>query len=140
SGHLNGVIRGFRLDPVVTIPPSTETTARPGPRPNGWSNTNTTISMHATDRSGSGVKQIQFSLSGAQTLSLQTVAGSDASTTIVAEGTTTLTYFATDNAGNVEPLQSLNTSIDKTAPAISGMPGAGCNLWPPNGTMVKVAT
>ncbi len=32
-----------------------------------------------------------------------------------------------------------STVVDTTAPAISGMPAAGCVLWPPNGKMVQVA-
>jgi hypothetical protein len=31
-------------------------------------------------------------------------------------------------------------NIDKTPPVISGMPAAGCTLWPPNHKLVQVAT
>jgi hypothetical protein len=48
-----------------------------------------------------------------------------------------LTYFGTDNAGNIETAKSITTKIDKTPPVttVSASPSV---LWPPNGGMVKV--
>jgi len=60
--------------------------------------------------------------------------------TISAEGLTTLTYFGTDNAGNVEQAKTLTVQIDKTPLVISGMPAPGCALWPPNHKLVAVTT
>jgi hypothetical protein len=123
------------------IPPTTDANASPNPNANSWNNTNVTVTLNATDNpGGSGVKEIQFSLSGAQNAPLQTVAGSAASVTISAEGTTTLTYFATDNAGNQETAKTLTVRIDETPPVISGMPAPGCSIWPPNHKLVQVAT
>jgi hypothetical protein len=97
------------------------------------------INLSAVDNpGGSGVKAINFSLSGAQG-GAGGVAGSNAAVTISAEGTTTLTYFATDNAGNQEAAKTLTVRIDKTPPIISGLPAPGCTLWPPNHRMVQVA-
>jgi hypothetical protein len=62
------------------------------------------------------VKQIHFSLTGAQTGS-GVVADSAASVDIAAEGITTLTYFAVDNADNQEAPQMLVVRIDRTPPA-----------------------
>ena len=46
-----------------------------------------------------------------------------------------------DKAGNVEtPSRTASFKIDATPPVISGMPAAGCSLWPPNKKMVTVAT
>ena len=59
-----------------------------------------------------------------------------ASLTISAEGVTTVTYFAVDRAGNAEAPRTLRVSIDRTPPAITGMPAASCSLWPPNNKMV----
>ena len=126
---------------VDNIPPSTIATASPGPNINGWNNTNVAVNLSATDNpGGSGVEQIQFALTGAQSLGWQTVAGNAASVTISAEGTTTLSYFATDNAGNQETANMLTVRIDKTPPVISGLPAPGCTLWPPNHKLVQVAT
>ena len=210
-------IHGFVRDaPADTIPPGTTPTTSPGPNANGWNNTNVTVTLNATDNpGGSGVKQIQFSLSGAQSGG-GVVNANTASVVISGEGTTTLTYSAQDNAGNAEPQKTLiiqidktppgagavaspkpngnswnntnvtvtfsgtdavsgidfctgaitllgegagqsasgtctdkagNTSapaaatinIDRTPPVISGMPAAGCSLWPPNHKLVQVA-
>jgi len=125
-----------------TTPPVTTATASPGPNSSGWNNTNVTVTLNSTDSEsgGSGVKQIQYALSGAQSVDTQTVPGSTGSVTISAEGMTTLTYFGTDNAGNAEQSKALTVQIDKTPPVVSGMPASGCALWPPNGRMVQVAT
>jgi len=125
-----------------TTPPVTTATALPGPNTNGWNNTNVTVSLNSTDSEsgGSGVKQIQYALTGAQSVDTQTVPASAASVTISAEGMTTLNYFGTDNAGNAEQSKALTVQIDKTPPVVSGMPASGCALWPPNGQMVQVAT
>ena len=36
----------------------------------------------------------------------------------MAEGLTTLTYFARDNAGSLEPPKTLEIRLDKTAPLV----------------------
>jgi 6-phosphogluconolactonase len=124
-----------------TIPPTTVATPVPLPNANGWNNTNVVVTLTATDNpGGSGVKQIQYSLSGAQIVTLQTVLGNTVQVTISAEGTTTLTYYGTDNAGNVESPNTLTVKIDKTPPTISGLPAPGCTLSPPNHKFVQVAT
>ncbi|PYU52746.1 MAG: hypothetical protein DMG48_05580 [Acidobacteria bacterium] len=122
-------------------PPVTTATASPGPNANGWNNTNVTVTLNSTDSEsgGSGAKQIQYALSGAQSLDAQMVPGGTASALITAEGMTTLNYFGTDNAGNAEQSKALTVQIDKTPPVVSGMPASGCTLWPPNGRMVEVA-
>jgi glycosidase len=106
------------------------TTATPSSNPNGagWYSGSVTVTLNATDNTGgSGVAQIQYSLSGAQTGSA-TVPGSAASVTISASGTTSLTYFAVDNAGNIGPSLTLPVNIDATqpviVPSVSGTPGA----------------
>lgn len=118
------------------------TTAQLTPLPNGsgWNNSNATVTLHALDNPGGKVKQIEYSLTGAQTVAATVVAGDTTSIVMSAEGVTTIRYFATDLAGNVESTQSLAVKIDKTAPTIFGMPKAGCSLWPPNHDLVQVAT
>ena len=101
------------------------TTASPSPAANaaGWNKTNVTVDLSATDNAGgSGVKEITYSASGAQTIASTTVAGSSVSgISITAEGTTTLSFFAKDNANNTEATKTLEVKIDKTAPTISDL-------------------
>jgi hypothetical protein len=140
GGNLDGFVAKINGG-VDNISPTTNATASPGPNGNGWNNTNVTVTLNATDNpGGSGVKQIQLALSGAQNSGLQTVAGNTAAVTISAEGTTILSYFATDNAGNQETAKTLTVRIDKTLPVISGLPAPGCSIWPPNHKLVQVAT
>src|SRR5207302_16325 len=84
-----------------------------------------TVNLSAVDNAGgSGVKQVSYSLSGAQT-SGNVVAGNSAAVTVSAEGTTTLTYFATDNCGNQETTRPLVINIDKTPPTVTYAGNAG---------------
>ena len=78
------------------------------------------VSLTATDNAGgSGVSQITYSASGAQTISPTTVNGASANIVITSEGETTITYFASDNVGNVEVAHTLMVKIDKTEPSIT---------------------
>lgn len=124
-----------------TIPPVSMATASPAANAAGWNNTNVVVTINSSDNEagGAGVREIDFSFTGAQTGS-GSVPGSTATVTISAEGTTTLTFFAIDNAGNQESPKTLTVKIDKTPPVISGLPGAGCSLFPPNDKLVDVGT
>src|SRR5207245_746305 len=123
---------------VTVIPPSTDSTppattaiATPTPNANGWNNSNVTVALSSVDNpGGSGVKQITIALNGAQPGSA-VVPGDTTSVSLTVEGITTVTYFGTDNAGNQEAAKTLTLKIDKTPPAISGLPIA-CTLSPPN--------
>ncbi|HKV64044.1 MAG TPA: hypothetical protein VJO16_19210 [Candidatus Acidoferrum sp.] len=146
AGQTQGSVNGTDFTTIAysrpdTTPPVTTAIASPGANSNGWNNSNVTVTLNSTDseNGGTGVKQIQYALSGAQSLDTQTLPGSVGSVTISAEGMTTLTYFGTDNAGNAEQSKALTVQIDKTPPVVSGMP-SGCALWPPNNKMVQVAT
>jgi hypothetical protein len=141
TGNRDTTISVLLQSPVDNLPPTTTAISSPSPNSYGWNNTNVTVTLNATDNpGGSGVKQIQFSLSRAENTSLQTVAGNTASVTISAEGITVLTYFATDNAGNQETAKMLTVRIDQTPPVITGLPAPGCTIWPPNHKLVQVAT
>src|SRR5206468_62124 len=87
-----------------SVPPTTTATADPSPNAAGWNRSNVTVTLAATDNDGgSGVQSITMTASGAQPLAPMTVNGASTSLTVSAEGTTILSYFATDKAGNVEP-------------------------------------
>jgi len=104
--------------PPIIVPEITGTLGN-----NGWYTSNVTVSWMVSDPE-SGIA----SSSGCATTSLT------ADTAGV-----TLQCSATNGAGlSASALRSIK--IDTTAPVISGMPAAGCTLWPPNGRMVQVAT
>lgn len=111
--------------PAVKIdktPPLATTSVSPTPNSNGWNNTNVTVSFTGTDiLSGiaSCSPQVVFSGEGAN----QSASG-----------------ICTDAAGNTsQPATVSHINIDKTPPTISGMPVAGCSLWPPNKKLVQIA-
>src|SRR5262249_24529608 len=114
-----------------TTPPRTRASASPHPNAKEGNRTNVTVALSATDNiGGSGIKQISYSLSGAQTAG-SVAAGTSTSVTASTAGTTTLTYFATDNAGNQEAARTLTLNIDKTLPTTkaSASPSPNANRW-----------
>jgi hypothetical protein len=120
SDGVNNVIRVLDNTP----PTLTFGTPVPAPNANGWNNTSVTVPFTASD-TGAGVASTNPAsplLLSAQGLAVSSV------------------VTATDQAGNSARYISPSVKIDYTAPVISGMPGAGCSLWPPNGKMVQVAT
>lgn len=82
----------------------------------------------ATDNQ-SGVRNITFSTKGAVNISQQTIAGSTKKLFIILDGKTTITYFATDNWGNVETLKTVTVSLDMLPPiataSLSGQQNGG---------------
>jgi hypothetical protein len=65
------------------------------------------------------------------------VSGNSTIFSITAEGQTTITFFAADNANNVETAKNVTLNIDKTKPNVN-ITATPSTLWPPNHTMVKV--
>jgi len=112
--------------PDVT-PPITIAQLSPLPNAAGWNNTNVTVTFTSTDNAGgTGVKEIHFTLTGAQSGS-NIVSGSSTSVTISAEGTTIVTFFGIDNAGNQEAPNTLTVRIDSTPPSVNC--GSPDGLW-----------
>ena len=103
-----------------TSSPVTSIGLSPAPNTAGWNRTNVTLSLSATDPDGvADVAAVHYSAAGAQTIGATAVAGSSASVVVTAEGVTTVTYFAVDNAGNPEPPHAQVVRIDMTLPTIS---------------------
>jgi len=102
---------------VDTTSPTTVAVSSPPANSNGWNNTPVQITLTSQDNAGgSGVQQIQYFLSGAQSISTQTVSGSTATIAVVVQGTTTLSYFSTDFAGNQELPKTLTVMINEAPP------------------------
>jgi hypothetical protein len=125
--------------PDVTPPTTTATLSTPS-NANGWNRDDVTVTFSAVDNGPnvSGLDAIHYTLAGAQ-LGGGTF-GSNGSVRISAEGVTTVTYYATDRAGNAEAARTIRVAIDRTPPVIAGMPAEGCSVWPPNKKMVTIAT
>jgi len=109
----------FTYDPD-TVAPTTTALAAPAPNGAGWNSTDVTVSLSAVDEPcGTGVQSITYSAAGAQPIPPTTVAGSSASVVISQEGVTTVSYNATDVAGNVESTKQVTVRVDKTPPVIT---------------------
>jgi hypothetical protein len=103
--------------------PTTTASASPAPNANGWNNTPVTVSVSADDGAGSGVQ------------SITTTPGS----LVATEGVTTVTYFATDVAGNAETAKNLVVRLDMTAPVITVPASVTADATDPAGAIVNYA-
>lgn len=111
-----------------TTPPVTTATGGSG----NWYNANVISTFSATD-SCSGVKEIHYTVTGAETV----VLGSSVSVVITSEGINTITYYAVDNAGNIESPNSFTVKIDKMPPTLNLNTNPSI-LWPPDHKMIDV--
>ncbi|HEV2124837.1 MAG TPA: hypothetical protein VGW38_18980, partial [Chloroflexota bacterium] len=102
-----------------TVAPTTHASVTPHANSQGWHNASVTVSLTAQDNlGGSSVKEITYSASGAQTVPATTTASASASLTLTVEGQTTISFFAKDNAGNVEATKTLTVKLDATPPKL----------------------
>jgi len=88
-----------------------------------WTRFNVSVNLSAADvAGGADVKEITYAATGAQTIPSTTVPGASATGILfTTEGTTTLTFFAKDNVGNLESTKTFTIKIDKTAPTIEDL-------------------
>ncbi|MFF1336523.1 IPT/TIG domain-containing protein [Streptomyces sp. NPDC058290] len=121
----------FTYDPDATAPTVTASIS-PAPNGAGWNTTSpATVTISAADGScGSGIQKITYSASGAQPIGSTDVSGGGASVPITTNGVTTVTYAATDNAGNTSAPQTITVRLDTVAPSITIVrPAAGTYLY-----------
>jgi len=113
-----------------TTPPSSTASIAPPASAFGWHAGDVTATITATD-ADSGVERIDYSVSIGPQTAIGGAAAAVAPVTVTSEGDNTLSYFATDVAGNVEPSKSETIRIDRTAPSIaaSRAPAANANGW-----------
>ena len=101
--------------PPDNIPPATEITLLGTSGKNGWYVSDVQATLKATDNEGgSGVAGTDYSLDGGATWNEYL-----SPFTIAKEGTATINYYSTDNAGNSEATETRTLRIDKTAPSIA---------------------
>jgi parallel beta-helix repeat protein len=143
DGDGNGVasidIGAYEAPLLDRTAPVTTAAANPGPNAAGWNTTSVNVTLNATDNAaGSGVKNINYSLTAGTVNNSAVVTGNSAAVTISAEGISNLNYFATDNAGNIEATKSLTIKIDHTAPVTAATPSPAANAGGWNATNVTV--
>ncbi len=128
--NLYNSANGLPCEICDNVAPTTNFARSPNANLAGWNNSNVTVSLSTTDNTnGSGVREIVYSASGAQTIALTTASGASANLSITAEGITTVSYFARDNAGNTETVKTLTVKIDKTAPVLTSSATANGNPY-----------
>jgi len=101
-----------------------------------WSASGMAVALKAVD--ACSIKQITYALSGAQTGGA-TVTGGLANVTVTAPGSSTLSYYATDSAGNKENVRTLPLFIGGTQGVPYACSPALTNL-PPHGTVTAQGT
>ncbi|MBU4077834.1 MAG: PxKF domain-containing protein [Euryarchaeota archaeon] len=112
--NMSWVNHTARSAPLDTTPPVTVANLTGSISNNGWYISNVQVSLMATDNEGgSGVNKTEYSFDGAN-WSTYTVP-----LTVTNEGTTSVYYSSTDNAGNVESAKNRSISIDKTPPQVT---------------------
>ena len=106
--------------PDDVLPPITTATSDPAANAAGWNNHDVTVTLSAVDDpGGSGVASITYSVEGPAPAAPRTVLGSTATITVDAEGINTITFSATDNAGNAEAAQTKVVRLDKSDPTVT---------------------
>ena len=124
--------------PSDLIPPVTTATVSPPQTVDGWNNSDVSVTLSAADNGGgSGVKQITFAVAGAPDVPATTIAGDTAVVSIAAEGTSRLSFFATDNAGNAAPPSVVDIRIDLTGPRVTPPPNQRARQTTKGGTEVN---
>ena len=120
-----------------TVAPSTTLTTSPAAPDgsNSWFKEAVGVTLTATDTGGTGVASTSYTVDGGST---QTYSGPFAISTA---GTHTVTYWSTDNAGNVESTHSATIKIDLAAPVSSAaVTPAPQNGWYASPTVTLSAT
>lgn len=99
-----------------TTPPVATITSSPAANTAGWNNTSpVTVTITAQDGpAGSGVASITYAIDTGTPVTINTAA---TTFPVTADGNHTVSYSATDNAGNASTTQTLTIRIDTAAPA-----------------------
>jgi hypothetical protein len=135
AGDFDGFIAKI-VDAADRTAPSTTASANPAPNAAGWNNSSVAVTLNAADNEGgSGVQSITYRINGDAP---STASGATASFTLSLESVNTITFNATDNAGNAEASKTAVVRIDKTPPSgtLSLSPS---RLWPANHELVTIA-
>jgi hypothetical protein len=127
SGKKNFRVAVYVPPEVVpdTQPPSTTVHVSGTQGSNGWYISDVTVELIAIDDL-SGVKAINYSING----EANNISGDKATISLSNDGVYTISYYAVDNAGNIEAEKSIIIGIDKTPPTVT-VTATPNILWPP---------
>ncbi len=112
--------RSAAVNTDSTPPTISVTSISPTPNGSGFNNTSpVTVNLAAVDNTGgSGVANIKYAVDGGSAV---TVNAATAAVSVSGNGTHTVSYFATDVAGNSSTPQTQTVNIDTTAPTVSSV-------------------
>lgn len=120
--NFTGNVDAFRINDTVynfdgdNVAPTTTATLSPPANSSGWVRLPVNVDLDATD-DRSGVAGISSTLTnGTDTYGPLDTAGDHETLHILDEGEWTLTFAATDVAGNTETTKSVDVKLDRTAP------------------------
>ncbi|MBI4393849.1 MAG: Ig-like domain-containing protein [Euryarchaeota archaeon] len=114
---IGGVLAGLgplAAADVDTTAPVTTSSVSGTQHSSGWYTSNAVVTLSATDDI-SGVKATYYRWNGGNRIGYNPTTGLN----VPAEGTTVITYWSEDNAGNAESTQTLTIRVDKIAPAVA---------------------
>ena len=135
AGGFDAFVAKLSADAPDLTSPRTAATTIPPANPAGWNQGPVIVMLNAADNAGgSGIESIAYSINGAAPV---VVSGAAASLTFSAEQVSTLTYRATDQAGNVEAPKTLKVRIDATPPS-GTVALAPRTLWPADHRLVRI--
>jgi N-acetylneuraminic acid mutarotase len=97
---------------------------------NGWYTSNVTLSLSASD-SLSGLMKTEYQINNGEWTPY------NGSIPSFGDGIYKVNYRSTDNAGNIEPVKTIEFKIDTTAPTLTVQLDKTV-LWPPNHKMVTI--
>ncbi|HEX6159429.1 MAG TPA: S8 family serine peptidase [Thermoanaerobaculia bacterium] len=98
-----------------SIAPVTSATHTPAPNAAGWNNTAASLQLASID-GGSGVLDVRYSIDGGAAV---ITPGAAATATFANDGQYSVSYFATDKAGNAETARTASVWVDTTAPVLA---------------------
>jgi peptidoglycan/xylan/chitin deacetylase (PgdA/CDA1 family) len=109
------VMGGPPPTPAPDTTPPTTTIACGGATCATWYKSQVTVSLSATDTGGSGVDKTYYTTDGRD----PNTSGPSYTDPFTVAQTTTVKFFSTDKAGNVEPVRSRLIQFDTAAPTVS---------------------
>jgi hypothetical protein len=136
--NLSNNTASILLNNTDITPPVTTATANPGPDAYGWNNTSVAVTLASVDPppNATGVKEIHYTIVGSQPV---VVPGASAVVNFTTQGIFSLTYFAVDNANNIEAPHNLTVQIDLTPPTITSSQSPPANAAGWNNSNVTVS-